>query len=165
MTISPPFLSSPPALVLLLLVFAIAAYLGQVHQAANHLYIQIRGGHEPGYPIGEEYTAAKLQSLDATRRNVAKGEAWLERLAVTLGFRFAFQAGAGLAESFGLPVPWADPFFRFLDFGIMALLFTLLVILARIRKEARARDERITGLLEAHLAGRGAAPNLSPEPR
>src|SRR5579871_1130853 len=92
MNISPPLLSSPPALILLLLVFAIAAYLGQVHQAANLLYYQIRSGSAPGFPPGTEFTTAKLQSLDAARSHLAKSEPWLEKIALTLGFRFAFQS-------------------------------------------------------------------------
>lgn len=156
MNISPPFLSSPPALILLLLVFAIAAYLGQVHQAVNQLYYQIRSGNAPGYPMGAEYTKVKLLALEATRRNLAKAEPWLERLALTLGFRFAFQSGVALAASFGMPMPWADQLLRFLDFGIMALLFAFLLILARLRGKERDRDTQITSLFEAYLAKRSA---------
>jgi hypothetical protein len=131
-----------------------AAYLGQIHQAANLLYYQIRSGSAPGYPTGAVHTTAKLQALEATLQHLANGEPWLEKLVLLLGFRFALQAGVAAAVSFGASAPWSDPFLRCFDFGVMLLLFFFCLVLARLRRRARERDRQVKDLMDDYLAGR-----------
>lgn len=151
-----PLLSNPPAFVLLVLVFAVAAYLRQVNEAAAALYNQIRFGDAPVYPIGAVHTNAKLDSLKATRRNIEKRGPLVVRLTLVLAFRYVLQALIPLLSDQGA-VARIDTVLRWLDLGILLWLFIVLSVLAWLHKKARERDARLQELFEAYMDANSAA--------